>query len=285
MTTATGHGIYTVGGASPLTDPATTVPVVVIAAEEYGRIARLIQDGVAVTIEGDIRNRFVPSPPMFNVIGELRGTDKADEIVMLGAHLDSWHAATGATDNAAGAAVLLEVMRVLKYSGLPLRRTLRVGLWTGEEQGLIGSTLYVLQHFGGRSGSANQPSQTGPTERDALSVYFNVDEGTGSIRGLYLEGNRAIEPIFDQWIAPLADLGVTHLTQSGTGGTDHVPFNAAGLPAFHFIQDEIEYNTVTHHTNLDTYDRLLAEDLRKNVAVVATLAFLAANRDERLPRK
>jgi Zn-dependent M28 family amino/carboxypeptidase len=246
----------------------------------------MVTKGVPVIVEADIRSTFTPNPPMFNVVGEIRGTDKADEVVMLGAHFDSWHASTGATDNAAGSAAMLEAMRILKASGVPLRRTVRIGLWNGEEQGLIGSRLYVQQHFGGGRGrgAGAAPIATTP-EHAKFSGYFNIDNGTGAIRGVYLQGNAAVGPIFKAWMEPLKAVGMTHVTINNTGGTDHGSFDAVGLPGWQFIQDGIEYGSLTHHTNLDSYERLQAEDMRKNATIAAAFAFLAANRDQLLPRK
>lgn len=283
-----GHGVYTVGGGTRSADPATLLPQIAITAEHYSRIARLLEKGLAVTIEADIKNTYYPNPPMFNVVGEIRGTDKADELVMLGAHFDSWHASTGATDNAAGSAAMLEAMRILKQSGVRLRRTVRIGLWTGEEQGLIGSRLYVTQRFGGGRGGGRGAggTPTPPTADHAkFSGYFNIDNGTGSIRGVYLQQNQAVAPIFRTWMEPFRNIGMTHLNVNNTGGTDHGSFDAAGLPGWQFIQDTIEYNSMTHHTNLDSYERLQPEDMRRNATIAAAFAFLAANREERLPRK
>jgi Zn-dependent M28 family amino/carboxypeptidase len=232
---------------------------------------------------------------MFNVVGEIPGTDKADELVMLGAHFDSWHNATGATDNAAGSAAMMEAMRILKQSGVKLRRTVRIGLWNGEEQGLIGSRDYVSTHFATRGAAAGAGGQRGggrgggPLEvkpaHAKFSGYFNIDNGTGAIRGVYLQQNAAIAPVFRAWMEPLRDLGMTHLTISNTGGTDHGSFDSVGLPGFQFIQDPVEYNTVTHHYNLDTWERLQPDDMRKNATIAAVFAFLAANREALLPRK
>jgi hypothetical protein len=282
-----GHGIYTIGGASRNADPATQLSSITIPAEEYGRLARMIGKGVPVIVEGDIKSSYQPNPPMFNVVGEIRGTDKADEVVMLGAHFDSWHASTGATDNAAGSAAMLEAMRILKTSGVKLRRTVRIGLWTGEEQGLIGSARYVATHFGGgRGGGRGGGAPAPPTPEHAkFSGYFNIDNGTGAIRGVYLQSNPAVGPIFKAWMAPFNSLGMTHITAGNTGGTDHGSFDNVGLPGWQFIQDEIEYNAMTHHTNLDSFERLQAEDMRKNATIAAAFAFLAANRDQLLPRK
>jgi carboxypeptidase Q len=294
-TQARGHGIYTIGG-SAATDPNTGLPTVTIPAEQYGRIARILEKGIPVTIEADIKNTYHPNPPMFNVVGEIRGTDKADEVVMLGAHFDSWHASTGATDNAAGSAAMLEAMRILKVAGVPLRRTVRIGLWTGEEQGLHGSRDYVARHFGsagggGRGGAGGAgATQTPPSftpEHAKFSGYFNIDNGTGAIRGVYLQGNQAIASIFRAWMEPFHSIGMTTLTLSNTGGTDHGSFDNVNvnLPGFQFIQDEVEYDTMTHHTNLDSYERLQPEDMRRNATIAAAFAFLAANRDGLLPRK
>jgi Zn-dependent M28 family amino/carboxypeptidase len=235
---------------------------------------------------------------------------------MLGAHFDSWHAATGATDNAAGSAAMMEAMRILKASGVKLRRTVRLGLWTGEEQGLLGSKMYMTQHFGtpppqGRGGGAGgrgaggaapatppPPAQNMATwtpvpagvtnvkpEWNKFAAYFNIDNGTGAIRGIYLQQNQAVAPIFREWIEPFKSIGMTHINVGNTGGTDHQSYDAIGLPGFQFIQDEVEYNSMTHHTNLDTYERIQPEDMRRNATIAAAFAFLAANRDEKLPHK
>jgi hypothetical protein len=290
-TQARGHGIYTIGG-SGSTDPQTALMSITIPAEQYGRIARILEKDMPVTIEADIKNTYTPNPPMFNVVGEIRGTDKADELVMLGAHFDSWHAATGATDNAAGSAAMMEAMRILKQSGVRLRRTVRIGLWTGEEQGLLGSRDYVQRHFGtaggGGRGGGGGAAPTAPSltpEHAKFAGYFNIDNGTGAIRGVYLQGNQAVAPIFRAWIEPFRNIGMTTVTINNTGGTDHQSFDGVGLPGFQFIQDEIEYDTMTHHTNLDSYERLQPEDMRRNATIAAAFAFLTANREEKLPRK
>jgi len=304
-TAARGHGIYTISG-SAASDPEKTLPSVAIPAEQYGRMARILAKDLPVTIEADIQNTYYANPVMFNVVGEIRGTDKADEIVMLGAHFDSWHASTGATDNAAGSAAMMEAMRILKQSGVRLRRTVRIGLWSGEEQGLNGSNEYVAMHFasrgappppapdaaagagaggqrgGGRGGGG--PLELKP-DHAKFSGYFNIDNGTGAIRGVYLQQNDAVAPIFRAWMEPFRSIGMTHLTISNTGGTDHQSFDAVGLPGFQFIQDGVEYNTLTHHYNMDSWERLQPEDMRKNATIAAAFAFLAANREEKLPRK
>ena len=302
-TTARGHGVYVISG-NRSADPAQTLPGVVVPAEQYGRLARVLEKNLPVTIEADIQNTYYPSPVMFNVVGELRGSDKADEVVMLGAHFDSWHAATGATDNAAGSAAMMEAMRILKESGVRLRRTVRIGLWTGEEQGLFGSAQYVSAHFGSRALIPPPATSTGESsaqrggggrgtlgplaikpEHAKLAGYFNIDNGTGAIRGVYLQGNDAVAPIFREWIEPFRSLGMAYLTIRNTGGTDHQSYDRVGLPGFQFIQDDIEYNTYTHHTNLDSYERLQPADMMKNATIAAAFAYLAANRDEMLPRK
>jgi carboxypeptidase Q len=305
-TNARGHGLFTIGGGAA-TEP-TSVPAIVVAAEHYGRVARMLQKNLPVTLEADIKNTYTPNPIMFNVVGEIPGTDKADEIVMLGGHFDSWHASTGATDNAAGSAAMMEAMRILKASGVTLRRTVRIGLWNGEEQGLIGSADYVRKHFAGRGTPAVPPAGAavpaapaaariggggrgaqGPLElkpaHAKFAGYFNIDNGTGAIRGIYLQGNPSVAPIFRAWMEPLRDLGVTHINPGNTGGTDHQSFDAVGLPGFQFIQDTVEYNTVTHHYNMDSFERLQPEDMRRNATLAAAFAFLTANRDELLPRK
>jgi hypothetical protein len=306
LTTAPrGHGLYTIGG-NRATDPQNAVPQIVIPAEQYGRLARMLAKNIPVAIEADIKNTYTPNPPMFNVVGEIRGTDKADEVVMLGAHFDSWHASTGATDNAAGSAAMLEAMRILKQSGVTLRRTVRIGLWTGEEQGLIGSREYVKAHFGAcndvpaaaRGAAPAQPAQRGgggrggcqsgytlKPEQPKFAAYFNIDNGTGAIHGVYLQQNDAVAPIFREWMEPFRSIGMTTLTIRNTGGTDHQSFDAIGLPGFQFIQDTIEYDTMTHHTNLDSYERLQPTDMMRNATIAASFAYLAANRDEKLPRK
>ncbi len=276
-----GHGIYTTSG-NRAADPATTLPAVVVPAEHYGRIARLTAKQIPVVIEADIENSFYPNPAVFNIVGEIPGTDKADEVVMLGGHFDSWHAATGATDNGVGVAAMMEAMRILNATGVRLRRTVRIGLWGGEEQGLLGSREYVAAHLA--AGGPQGPLAYRP-EYDKFSAYFNIDNGTGALRGLYLQGNDAVAPIFRGWIEVFRSLGMTTLTIRNTRGTDHESFDSVGLPGFQFIQDEVEYAAITHHTNLDTYERLQPSDVMKMATIAAGFAYLAANRDEKLPRK
>ena len=255
-------------------------PQVTLAVEHYGRIWRTLEKKIPVTLQMDIDSRFLDADPnSFNVVAEIPGTDKADELVMLGAHFDSWHGGTGATDNAAGSAVMMEAMRILKTTGLKLRRTVRLALWTGEEQGLLGSREYVKAHFADPQAMALQP------EHAKLSGYFNVDNGTGQIRGVYLQGNEAAAPIFQSWMEPFRNMGMTTLTIRNTGGTDHQSYDAVGLPGFQFIQDEIEYDSRTHHSNMDVYERIQPTDMMRNAVIVAAFAYHTANRDEKLPRK
>lgn len=267
-------------GGSRDTAAAPTLPVVTLAAEHYGRLARTLQRGVPVTLELDVRSTFHDQDRnAFNIVAELPGTDRRlkDEVVMLGAHFDSWHAGTGATDNAAGSAVMMEAMRLLKASGVPLRRTVRLALWTGEEQGLLGSRAYVKRHFG-------EPGA--PTaEQGRVSAYYNVDNGTGKIRGVYLQGDTAAVPVFDAFLARFKDRGTRTLTPANTGGTDHLSFNAVGIPGFQFIQDPLEYDTRTHHSNMDLYERVQPDDMRWNALVVASFVLQTANRDALIPRQ
>ena len=261
----------------------TKVPAIIFSTEHYGRIARMVDKGVPVTVELDVKNTFYDNDPSsFNIVAEIPGTDPKlkDEVVMLGAHFDSWHMATGATDNAAGSAVMLEALRLIKATGLKPKRTIRIGLWTGEEQGLLGSRAYVREHFGdAQSMQLKQPAH------ERFAGYFNVDNGTGAIRGVYLQKNEAVSPIFKAWMAAYNDPRMNTVTANNTGGTDHLSFDAVGLPGFQFIQDGIDYGSRTHHSNMDTYERLVAGDMKHNAAVVATFVYLTANRDQKLPRK
>jgi carboxypeptidase Q len=255
------------------------IPSVTIAVEHYGRMLRTLEKKMPVSIALEVKNTFTDDTMSFNVIGEIPGTDKADELVMLGGHFDSWHTGTGATDNAAGSAVMMEAMRILKASGLKLRRTVRIGLWGGEEQGLLGSRAYVTDTFANRTDMVLKPAHA------KFAGYFNVDNGTGAIRGVYLQGNEAVAPIFEAWMKPFNNLGMRTLTIRDTGGTDHQSFDAVGLPGFQFIQDPVEYNTLTHHSNMDTYERIQEADMKQNAVIVAAFVYQAANRDQLLPRK
>jgi carboxypeptidase Q len=273
------------GGRDKEKDP-PTVPRVAVASENYGRIYRMLEKKVPVTLQVDIQNKFYDDDlNSFNIIGEIPGNDKAkaDEIVMLGGHFDSWHTGTGATDNGAGSGVMLEAMRILKASGLKMRRTVRIGLWTGEEQGLLGSRAYVKQHFADPE-SGKDVINTLP-EHAKLDAYYNIDNGTGKIRGVYLQGNDMVAPIFNAWMVPFHDLGMNTLTIRNTGGTDHLSFNAVGLPGFQFIQDPMDYDTRTHHSNMDTYERIQEADMKQMAVIVASFVYMTANRDEMMPRK
>jgi carboxypeptidase Q len=276
------HGAILVTGPRDLRDPksAPQPPQIVVATEHYGRIARMLAKKVPVTIELDVRNRYHDETlDSFNIIGELPGTDKADEVVMLGAHFDSWHSGTGATDNASGSSAMMEAMRILKATGLKMRRTVRLALWTGEEQGLLGARAYVKQHFADPDTMLLKPAHA------KLSAYFNMDNGTGAIRGVYLQGNEAVRPVFAAWMAPFRNIGMTTLTIRNTGSTDHVAFDEVGLPGFQFIQDPVEYSSHSHHSNMDLYERIQPEDMMKNAVIIASYVYHAANRDELVPRK
>jgi carboxypeptidase Q len=255
---------------------------VVLSSDDYLRIQRIIESGTPVTLETEVKTKFYEDDLKgYNVVAEIPGTDPAlkEELVMLGGHLDSWHAATGATDNAAGCAVMMEAIRILKASGFKPRRTIRIALWSGEEQGLHGSRNYVKNHFA-------DPAKMVPTADHAkVSAYYNLDNGTGKIRGVYLQGNKEAGPIFSKWLESFKDIGAETVTINNTGGTDHLAFDAVGIPGFQFIQDPIEYDTRTHHTNMDTYDHLVPDDLKQAATVVAAFVYNTAQRDQKIPRK
>jgi hypothetical protein len=280
---------------------ANPVPVAVMAVESYGRVYRLIKAHVPVTLELNIDTKFTGDHEHgFDTIAEIPGTDPKlkDEVVMVGGHLDSWASATGATDNGAGTVVAMEVMRILNSLQVKPRRSIRVALWTGEEQGEFGSYGYVKQHFG-QAPLSTAPDQmklpewlrkpAGPIQlkpdQQKISAYFNVDNGGGRIRGIYLQQNAQLAPVFEQWMEPLKDLGVTTITLRNTGGTDHEAFDGVGIPGFQFIQDPLDYGSRTHHTNMDTYERLQPEDLAQAATVEAIFVYNAAMRDQMLPRK
>jgi hypothetical protein len=258
---------------------AAGVPQVTLAVEHYNRMVRLLEHNVPVKVELDVRVQFHENTKGFNIVGEIPGTDLASEVVLLGAHFDSHSFATGATDNATGSTAMLEALRIIKTLDLKPRRTIRVALWGGEEQGLLGSRAYVLAHF------ADPQTMTLKPDHAKLSAYFNLDNGTGKIRGIWMQSNLAVRPIFAQWMAPLADLGVTILGPRSVASTDHSAFDNVGLPAFQFVQDRLEYNSRTHHSNMDTYDRVQRDDLIQQATVAAVFAYNAAMRDEKLPRK
>ena len=281
-----------------------TVPQVVVSVEQYNRMVRMIRFGESLKMDLDLKVHFTSNDLMaYNTVAELPGTDKADEVVMVGGHMDSWHSGTGATDNGAGLVVAMEAVRILKATGLTPRRTIRVALWSGEEEGLFGSRAYVAQHFGEREPAPVGSTPTTPAgpggvsagapprkfikkpEFDKISAYFNLDNGTGKIRGIYQQGNAAVGPIFGDWLKPIADMGATTLTIRNTGSTDHVSFDGIGIPGFQFIQDTIEYGVRTHHSNQDVYDRIQIDDLKQAAVIMATFLYQTGMRDELLPRK
>jgi len=291
----------TLGRTPYLADKKVKVPVVVAAIESYGRLYRLTQAHAPCSVEVDVETKFTGEHEHgFDTVAEIPGTDPKlkDQVVMVGGHLDSWIAGTGATDNGAGTVVAMEAVRILKALGVKPRRTIRIALWTGEEQGLFGSKGYATLHFGSAK-TSTAPDQmqlpefmrraAGPLEvkpeQKLISGYFNVDNGSGKIRGIYTQGNAAIAPIFAQWIAPLKDLGVTTITNRNTGGTDHLSIDAVGIPGFQFIQDDLDYESRTHHSNEDVYERLQAADLKQIATVEAIFLYNAAQRDQMLPRK
>jgi hypothetical protein len=272
------------------------IPQMTVATEDYNRLVRMIKLGEKPQLTVDLAVQFHDEDLMgYDTVAEIPGTDLKDEVVMLGGHLDSWHSGTGATDNAAGCSVAMEAARILLASGLKPRRTIRVALWSGEEQGLNGSREYVKQVFGEMKGGQNQfgpPDPNAPkpelvkgADYDKLSAYYNLDNGTGKIRGVYLQGNNAVAPIFRQWLMPFKDLGASTLTLQNTGGTDHLSFDRIGLPGFQFIQDEIEYDTRTHHSNQDVYDRIQTDDMKQAATIMAAFVYQTAMMDEKIPRK
>jgi hypothetical protein len=295
--------VFVGSGGERAKDAPPVPPQVVVAAEHYNRICRTLDKKVRVELEMEVRARYLTDNlDDFNLLAEIPGTDRRDEVVMLGAHFDSWHAGTGATDNAAGCAVAMEAARIIKASGLKPRRTVRVALWGAEEWGFLGSRAYVKRHF------ASRPDPPAEMERGSeeyrkwmektrqihpelkpdytkLSAYYNYDNGTGKIRGIYLQGNEEARPIFEAWLAPFADMGVTTISIRTTGGTDHLSFDGVGLPGFQFIQDPIDYSSRTHHSNMDLYDRIQKGDIMQSAVVMASIVYHTAMRDEKLPRK
>ncbi|MCC3155254.1 M20/M25/M40 family metallo-hydrolase [Hymenobacter sp. BT770] len=274
--------VFTTNGAPYAADAKPVLPELEMSSEDQLRLIRLVEAGIPVEIEMETKTRFQTQDLKgYNVVAEIPGTDKKlkSEVVMLGGHLDSWHGATGATDNAAGCAVMMEAVRILKATGLKPRRTIRIALWGEEEQGLHGSRNYVKNHFADPATMQLKP------EHEKLAAYFNLDNGAGKIRGIYAQGNEAVKPIFTAWLQPFADMGASTVTLRNTGSTDHVAFDAVGLPGFQFIQDGLDYFSRTHHSNQDTYDRLVADDLKQASVVVASFVYNAAMRDQKLPRK
>lgn len=258
----------------------SVLPSVTLAVEHYNRMVRLLEHGIPVTVELNVGVKWTDEPAGgggFNVIGDIPGTDLADQIVVIGAHFDSWQAATGATDNGTGDIAMMEVMRIIRALGLKPRRTIRIGLWGGEEEGELGSRAYAREHLGTREMPKPELAKT--------VAYFNLDNGTGRIRGVWMQGNEKVAPIFRQWAAPLANLGVNLFSPRSVGQTDHTTFDALGIPAFQFIQERLEYNSRTHHSNMDVYDRVQPDDLKEQATVAAVFAWLAANRDAPLPPK
>jgi carboxypeptidase Q len=293
-----GGTIFVQGGGPRDKNAAQALPSVVVTPEHYGRIARMLAKGVKVKVELNTVVKFYDDDPMsYNTVAEIPGSDKRDELVMVGAHMDSWHSGTGATDNGAGCAVAMEAVRILKALGVQPRRTIRIALWSGEEEGLLGSRAYVSEHFASRPAPpAGQQQEVGPgaaptgpltikPDHATFSAYFNLDNGTGKVRGVYLQGNESVRGIFRAWLTPFQDLGASTLTSANTGGTDHLAFDAVGLPGFQFIQDPIEYDTRTHHSNMDVYERIQADDMKQASTIMAAFLYNAAMRDEKLPRK
>jgi hypothetical protein len=276
-----GGTIFPTGAGARDENAGKAVPRVTLAVEHYNRMIRVLDKGLPVKVELEVETRFHDETGMngFNTIADLPGTDLASEIVMLGAHLDSHPYGTGATDNATGSAAVMEAVRIIKAAGLQPRRTIRVALWSGEEQGLLGSRAYVREHLADVDTMALKPGHA------RLSAYFNSDNGTGKVRGVWMQGNLAVRPIFAQWIEPLRDLGVTILAPRSVSATDHLSFDRAGIPAFQFLVDRLEYNSRTHHSNMDVMDRVQRDDMVQQATVIAVFAYAAAMRDEKLPRK
>ena len=278
---ADGGTVFPGSGGSRNPADVKQVPSATLAVEQYNRLVRVLEKGLPVRVELNIQTRFHPEVDRNGIttIAEIPGSDLAGEVVMLGAHFDSTHAATGATDNAAGSAAMMEAMRIITAARLQPRRTIRLALWGGEEQGLLGSRAYVREHF------ADPGTMVVKPEHAQVAAYFNIDNGSGKIRGIWLQSNVATKPIFDAWMKPLADLGVATTGPRSVGSTDHVAFDAVGLPGFQFIQDRLEYNSRTHHSNMDVYDRVQPDDMRQMATVAAVFAYDAAMRDAKLPRK
>jgi hypothetical protein len=276
-----GGTIFPLGAGARDAKAGKAVPEVTIAVEHYNRMVRLLERKIPVKVELHIDTAFHDETDKngINTLGEIAGSDLRDEVVLLGAHLDSHPYATGATDNATGSAAVMEALRILKTVGVKPRRTIRAGLWGGEEQGLLGSRAYVREHLG------DTDTMTLKAEHAKLSAYFNSDNGSGRIRGVWLQSNLAVRPIFEQWIAPMRDLGVTILAPRSVTQTDHVPFDNIGIPAFQFLVDRLEYNSRTHHSNMDVYDRVQRDDIVQHATVMALFAYEAAMRGDRLPRK
>ena len=274
--------VFVGGGGSRVKGSPNPPPAIVVSAEQYNRIVRILGKNVPVTLEIEVQARFTADDLQgTNIVAEIPGVDPKlkSEIVMLGGHFDTWHAGTGATDDGAGSAVAFEAMRILKALGVKPRRTIRMALWDAEEQGFVGSRGYVTNHFFDRGKKEKKP------EYDKLAAYFNLDNGSGKIRGIYAQSNAAVMPIFAQWLEPMKDLGADTVTYRNTGGTDHLPFDGVGLPGFQFIQDTLDYGKITHHSNMDVYDHLSRPDLMQAATIMAWFVYNASMRDEKLPRK
>ncbi|BAU52188.1 M28 family metallopeptidase [Mucilaginibacter gotjawali] len=274
--------VFTTNGASYADTAKAVSPELEVSGEDFQRILRLVKAGIRVEMEADIKTQFYTDDLQgYDVVAEIPGTDKKlkDQVVMIGGHLDSWHAATGGTDNAAGSAVMMEVMRILKAVNFKPRRTIRIALWSSEEQGLFGSRGYVLNHFGDPKTMELKPEQA------KLSAYYNLDNGSGKIRGIFLQGDSLAGPIFKAWLDPFKDLGASTVTIRNTGSTDHVSFDAIGIPGFQFIQDGLDYGSRTHHSNQDTYDKLSEDDLKQAATIVASFVYHTSQREEMIPRK
>jgi carboxypeptidase Q len=274
--------VFTTNGASYADTAKAVSPELETSGEDFQRILRLVKAGIKVQMEADIKTQFYTDDLQgYDVVAEIPGTDKKlkDQLVIIGGHLDSWHGATGATDNAAGSAVMMEAMRILKAVNFKPRRTIRIALWSSEEQGLFGSRGYVLNHFGDPKTMVLKPEQA------KVSAYYNLDNGSGKIRGIYLQGDSAAAPIFKAWLAPFKDLEAATVTIRNTGSTDHVSFDAVGIPGFQFIQDALDYGARTHHSNQDTYDKLSEDDLKQAATIVASFVYHTSQRDEMIPRK
>jgi carboxypeptidase Q len=278
-----GGTIFVQSGGGSRDSSAVGLPQITVAVEHYNRMARILAKGVPVKMELNVRTRFYDesTPRGFNVIADIPGADPVlkDEVVLIGAHFDSWHGGTGATDNAAGDAAMMEAMRILKTVGVRPRRTIRIGLWGGEEEGEMGSRAYVLEHLGDPTTMQLKPDHA------KFSAYYNIDNGTGKIRGVWMQGNAGVAPVFAALTAPVKDLGVDVLSPRSVTSTDHLAFDAVGLPGFQFVQERYEYNSRTHHSNMDVVDRVQPADMRQMATVVATMAYLTAQRDTKLPRK
>jgi carboxypeptidase Q len=272
---------FTSNGASYALDAKPVSPELEVAQEDFLHMLRLLRNGQKVEVEAEVKTTFYNDPKGYNVVAEIPGTDKKlkDEVVMIGGHFDSWHSGTGATDNAAGAAIMMEVMRILKAIDFAPKRTIRIALWDAEEQGLHGSRGYVKNHYGDRNTMKLLPAHS------KLSAYYNLDNGGGAVRGIYLQENTAVKDIFQAWLNPFADLGAKTVTVGNTGGTDHLSYDALGLPGFQFIQDPMDYSSRTHHSNQDTYDRLVEDDLKKSATIIASFVYHTSERAEKIPRK